>query len=139
MLMKHRIGKQSLIILTMAVIVGLAFSWWINTGNNKLGIKVVLPASFTSNALEGRTLYKANCMTCHGPNASGTESGPPLVHKIYEPSHHGDISFQRAAQFGVQSHHWRFGNMPSISTVSPGDVEKITAYVRELQRANGIE
>jgi hypothetical protein len=39
---------------------------------------------------------------------------------------------------GVQSHHWRFGNMPSIEDLTRGDVKMIIAYIRELQRANGI-
>lgn len=138
--MKHRIGKQGLTLLAAAVIVGLVVSRWVGFGNkNESSIKVTLPTSFTSDALEGRALFEANCKTCHGLNASGTNAGPPLVHKIYEPSHHGDISFQRAAKFGVQSHHWRYGNMPSVPTVDRGDVEKIIAYVREIQRANGIE
>lgn len=65
--------------------------------------------------------------------------GPPLVHKIYEPSHHGDAAFQVAAAQGVRAHHWRFGNMPPQDGVTAGDVTAIIAYVRELQRANGIE
>ncbi|MFZ8875205.1 MAG: cytochrome c, partial [Paracoccaceae bacterium] len=61
-----------------------------------------------------------------------------LVHKIYEPSHHGDQSFQMAVAMGVRSHHWKFGNMPAIEGLSREDVFQITQYVRELQRANGI-
>ena len=63
---------------------------------------------------------------------------PPLVHKIYEPSHHGDESFQIAVAMGVRSHHWKFGNMPAIENLTRSDVSAIVAYVRELQRANGI-
>ena len=75
---------------------------------------------------------------CHGENATGTEQGPPLVHKIYEPGHHADASFYRAVERGVRSHHWPFGNMPPIPGVSRKDVTRILAFVRELQRANGI-
>ena len=63
---------------------------------------------------------------------------PPLIHKIYEPSHHGDESFQRAVAVGVRAHHWKFGNMPAIEGLTRGDVKAIIAYVRELQEANGI-
>lgn len=49
-----------------------------------------------------------------------------------------DLSFLMAAQRGVQAHHWRFGNMPPQEGVTQGDVKAIISYVRELQRANGI-
>jgi hypothetical protein len=39
----------------------------------------------------------------------------------------------------VRAHHWRFGNMPPVDGVNRAEVEKIVAYVRALQRANGIE
>ncbi|MFM7841547.1 MAG: cytochrome c, partial [Nitrospira sp.] len=67
-----------------------------------------------------------------------TQQGPPFVHKIYEPNHHGDAAFQRAAALGVRAHHWQFGNMPKISSVTPADVDEIIKYVRWLQRQAGI-
>lgn len=90
-------------------------------------------------ALEGQALFQGNCAMCHGDLADGRQGlGPPLVHKIYEPGHHSDGSFYLAAAQGVRAHHWRFGNMPPVDTVSQDDVGKIVAYVRSLQRANGI-
>jgi mono/diheme cytochrome c family protein len=87
---------------------------------------------------EGHALFEANCAACHGENAAGSDRGPPLVHPVYEPSHHGDMSFVLAARQGVRAHHWRFGDMPAIDAVSDEQVLRITAYVRALQRANGI-
>ena len=75
---------------------------------------------------------------CHGVNAAGSDKGPPLVHKIYEPSHHGDAAFMSAVRVGVRPHHWNFGAMPPQPHVKDQDVERIVAYVRTLQRANGI-
>ena len=86
----------------------------------------------------GAAKFKANCSACHGPNGDGTQQGPPLVHKIYEPNHHGDQAFQRAAAFGVKAHHWEFGNMPKIDGVTPEDVDHIIKYVRWLQQQAGI-
>ena len=63
--------------------------------------------------------------------------GPPLVHKIYEPSHHADFAFMRAAMQGVRAHHWKFGNMPKISEATSDDVTKIIPYVRWLATAGG--
>ncbi len=93
-----------------------------------------VPAEFRT----GEAKFKANCAGCHGERAAGTAQGPPLVHRIYEPNHHPDITFQRAAANGVRAHHWNFGNMPKIDGVTPEDVDQIIRYVRWLQRQAGI-
>jgi mono/diheme cytochrome c family protein len=87
----------------------------------------------------GEATFNANCSACHGKQAAGTDHGPPLVHKVYEPNHHGDQAFQRAAANGVNAHHWQFGNMPKIDAVKPDDVDQIVKYVRWLQRQAGIQ
>ena len=102
-------------------------------------VEVVLPETLSANARIGKTAFEAKCAACHGVNAVGqAEVAPPLVHKIYEPSHHADESFQRAVSIGVRQHHWPFGNMPPVDGLTRGDVTMIIAYVREIQRANGI-
>jgi len=87
----------------------------------------------------GRELFAANCAACHGESGTGTTSGPPLVHIIYEPSHHGDGAFYRAVREGVTPHHWDFGPMPPVEGLSDADIDHIIGYVREEQRAAGIE
>ena len=86
----------------------------------------------------GRALFDANCTECHGQNALGSVRGPSLLHRIYEPSHHSDLAFLLAVRKGVRAHHWKYGNMPAIDGISDNEVVQITAYVRALQRANGI-
>ena len=86
----------------------------------------------------GEELFNANCSACHGVGAVGTDAGPPLVHDIYHPGHHSDVSIRSAVRVGVKQHHWFFGDMPPVAGVSSDDVEKIVCYVRETQRANGI-
>ncbi len=89
--------------------------------------------------LAGKAAFGANCAVCHGKNAAGVEgAGPPLIHKIYEPSHHGDGAFVVAARNGVRAHHWQFGNMPAVEGVSDEEILNIIAYVRRVQRENGI-
>ncbi len=103
-------------------------------------VDVRLPESLSDDARLGKRMFEAKCATCHGENAAGQNGvAPPLVHKIYEPSHHADMAFVMAAQRGVRAHHWTFGDMPPVEGVTQGDVKMITAYVRELQRENGIE
>lgn len=102
--------------------------------------QVKVPNALPAAAKNGAVAYQTFCATCHGPNAAGQEGvAPPLVHKIYEPSHHGDVAFLLAAQRGVAAHHWRFGNMPPVADVTEAEVADIVAYIRALQRANGIE
>jgi mono/diheme cytochrome c family protein len=92
-----------------------------------------------ADAARGEELFAANCAVCHGPAADGSAAGPPLVHEIYEPSHHSDEAFQQAVAQGVQPHHWDYGPMPPISGLDRSDVADITAWVRALQRDAGIE
>ena len=123
-------------LLVAAVLAGVALTYWGRSGDHS-GQSIKLP-QLTSEAKAGRQVFEAKCMTCHGKNATGTKSGPPLVHKIYEPSHHSDMTFYRAVAHGVRQHHWPFGNMPPIPDVQQDEVSRIIIYVRELQRANGI-
>ncbi|MCB1383720.1 MAG: cytochrome c [Notoacmeibacter sp.] len=102
-------------------------------------VMVSVPATLSPAATTGREAFNANCAACHGINGAGNDGhGPPLIHRIYEPNHHGDDSFRLAALHGVRAHHWPFGNMPAQPQVSPGEIETIIAYVREVQQANGI-
>lgn len=103
-------------------------------------VVVTLPATLSERAEAGRRAFDATCATCHGKAASGRMGfGPPLVHPVYEPSHHTDAAFLQAVQQGAPAHHWRFGDMPPQPGVTPAEVADILAYVRELQRANGID
>ena len=145
-------GWYTLIAVALAVLLGLGF-WWSADGNvdapanvaEPVGgegaaiVEVTLPESLSTNAEIGKVAFEARCAVCHGANAAGQDGvAPPLVHRIYEPSHHGDAAFLVAVRNGVRSHHWRFGNMPPVEGLTDGDVKMIIAYVRELQQANGI-
>ena len=102
-------------------------------------VAVQIPASFTEQEQMGQRAFDAACASCQVTNAQGRQDiARPLVHKIYEPSHHGDASFLLAAQNGVRAHHWRFGDMPPVSGVTRAEVMDIVAYIRALQRVNGI-
>ncbi len=101
---------------------------------------VSLPETLSSEAQLGKRAFDAVCADCHGANGAGFDgAGPPLVHEIYEPSHHADMAFFVAVERGVRAHHWSFGNMPPQQGLTRADVAGIVTYVRELQRANGID
>ena len=103
-------------------------------------MSVPLPsAHLMPNVTLGKKLFDKSCASCHGADLKGSDKGPSFLHPVYVPSHHGDAAFQMAAKYGVTAHHWRFGNMPAIATVTPDDVAHITAYIRQVQRQSGIQ
>ena len=132
-------ASKYLVLAVLAAGIGLSAWQFVGpSGTSKgLTVDVKLP-EFSTLAVEGKAAYDANCGACHGRHAAGTESGPPLVHDIYNPGHHADAAFVFAAQNGVRQHHWSYGNMPPQPQVSAQQIMSIVQYVRELQVANGI-
>lgn len=90
------------------------------------------------NSATGKVLYEKNCAACHGFDLKGSDKGPPFLHRVYEPSHHGDVAFQLAAKNGVRAHHWKFGDMKPVPGITPDEVAHITAYIRAEQRKADI-
>lgn len=132
------------ILLIIGACLGIAAIFWLaqDTPEPTQGgplVDITIPTPLTDAATIGKRAFDAKCAACHGTNAAGNDgSGPPLVHRIYEPNHHGDAAFVRAAQNGVPSHHWPFGNMPPVGGITRAEVLSVVDYIRELQRANGI-
>lgn len=109
----------------------------ISSDDNTTPAAIELP-ELSRLALQGKAAFDANCATCHGANAAGTEQGPPFVHDIYNPGHHSDNAFFLAVRQGVRRHHWPFGDMPPQPQVTDQELAAIVRYLRELQAANGI-
>lgn len=101
-------------------------------------VAVTEPETYSALARDGKTLFDQNCAACHGANASGTDTGPPLVHDIYNPGHHADEAFVLAARNGVRAHHWPYGDMSPVDGVNEAQARAIATFVRELQVVNGI-
>ena len=140
--MTKSIANKLYIVAIAAAAVAAVVGWlqWFDDDPAESGggpVAITVPALSTE-AEAGAALFARKCMECHGRHAAGSDRGPPLVHIIYEPNHHGDIAFRRAVSNGVRAHHWRFGDMPPVDGVPDEDAVKITRYVRELQQANGI-
>ncbi|MBL3586897.1 cytochrome c [Rhodovulum sulfidophilum] len=110
----------------------------VEAGGSRALVQVEMPR-LSPQAEAGQAVFSDNCAQCHGTRADGREGlGPPLIHPIYEPDHHGDYAFLRAARQGVRAHHWRFGDMAPVPGVSTADIASVVRFVREVQRANGI-
>jgi len=131
--------KRSWLIGGVALAVAFvgAFALMHPAKNGARHLDVAMPP-LSEQAERGAKKFAANCASCHGERGAGSDRGPPLIHKYYEPSHHGDRSFLAAVRNGVRQHHWAYGDMPPLPGVSNSDVAKIVTYVREIQRANGI-
>lgn len=128
-----RCGKLSVILFSGVLVLSACDQG--GQGHTELSA----PRDFIADAARGKGLYDAHCASCHGVRArGGTKQGPPLVHKYYEPSHHGDASFHLAVRRGVKQHHWYFGDMQPVKDASPENVADIVDYVRQEQRRAGI-
>lgn len=132
-------GAKRTIYLALAIIAVVAAAVWRTNrgGGDGQAVAVKLP-TLTAEAAAGKPVFERVCAECHGPTAGGSDKGPPLIHRYYEPGHHGDGAFTRAINFGARQHHWSFGNMPAQTKVAPNEVAPVVRYVRELQAANGI-
>jgi mono/diheme cytochrome c family protein len=132
-----RLGLVGVIVVAAVLYLGGYFNDNQESGGGAI-VEVTVP-KLDSSLKAGETAFIQNCAACHGENAAGKAGvAPPLVHKIYEPNHHGDMAFVLAAKQGVRQHHWRFGNMPPMPNVGSKEIATIIEYVRALQRANGI-
>jgi mono/diheme cytochrome c family protein len=132
--------RTYLIYSAAAVLVGgLGFWFWPadKPGAAATATTVNVP-ELTGLSAFGKAAFDKVCAACHGANGAGTDKGPPFVHDIYNPGHHPDEAFFRAARLGVPQHHWPYGDMPPQPEVGEYEVRAIVQYVRALQRANGI-
>jgi cytochrome c553 len=130
-------NKTTIVILALVALAAAAF--WLTRDDSGGGQAVVVKVpQLTETQTGGKTAFDKFCVSCHGRNAAGTSKGPPLIHRIYEPNHHGDASFVQAAKYGTRAHHWPFGNMPPVAGIKDRDISSIIAYIRALQKANGI-
>lgn len=98
----------------------------------------VIVDGLSDKALTGQRMFNQTCASCHGLNAGGSESGPPLIHSIYNAGHHSNKAFYRAVTQGSRQHHWSFGDMPPQTTVGFTQMTFILAFIREAQAINDI-
>lgn len=125
-----------LALVALAVLGWTIFGYGSRTPTS--AITGVTVPELSGTAAEGAGLFSQYCVACHGENGAGSDAGPPLIHKIYEPNHHPDQAFLVGALYGVRQHHWKFGNMAPIEGITEGEVIKIITFVRTVQRDNGI-
>jgi cytochrome c len=126
--------KRSTLVAAAALVLTGLSGCTIESGGPAITQGAGVPAEYA----RGEELFNANCAKCHGEGGRGTDQGPPFLHRIYHPGHHGDRSFHLAVQRGTIAHHWQFGNMSKVEGLNEKDVKEIVAYVRWLQCQAGI-
>jgi mono/diheme cytochrome c family protein len=88
---------------------------------------------------QGRDVYTNACATCHGDALGGTTAGPPLLAELYAPGQLSDEAMATAIVDGAPQQYWTFGPMPGVGGLSDVDIAAVIAFVRDEQRAAGLE
>ena len=128
-----------LAVVALFLAVGYAGWSWSQRGHRAAEPRPIVVPELSEPARAGARAFAVHCASCHGLDAGGTAAGPTLVDPIYRSAHHADASFLLAVRRGVAAHHWGFGNMPPMPGVNADEVASIIRYVREVQKANGVE
>jgi cytochrome c len=142
----QRFMKPKILVSTI-ILIGIVVVGWrllvppakenVVASTDEYSVSINIP-KLSAAAAQGQLIFNKNCSRCHGTNAIGSDKGPPLIFDIYNPGHHGDNAFYRAAKTGSPQHHWTFGNMPPQPQVNDADIARIIRFIRETQEANGI-
>lgn len=128
-----------LTVVALLIAVGYVSLTWVQRDRRAAERRPVVIPELSEVARAGAEAFGLRCAGCHGLDAGGTATGPPLLDPIYRPAHHADVSFQLAVRRGVAAHHWSFGNMAPVPGLNVDELASIIRYVREIQRANGVE
>ncbi len=122
------------IALRLIVVMAIAAGASAAQGQDK---QIIVPP-LSGDLLAGQKVFGRYCQSCHGLNASGTDKGPTLLHRVYHPGHHNDASIYVAVRRGSRQHHWRFGSMKPVDGISDAEIAQVIAYIRAMQKANGL-
>ena len=80
-----------MVFRTLATIIALSVIGCSPLGEDERRARLYLPpASYVPNIERGALVFNNSCAICHGVDAKGGPTGPPLVHSIYSPGHHGN-------------------------------------------------
>ena len=121
-------------LLTCPVTVFVVFG---NSGPGSLGSGTGA-SSYSVAADPGLIGLADDCAGCHGRLAGGTARGPNLIHADYGRNRRSDAQFRRAVLEGMPARRG-YGAMPATPGLPARSLERTIAFLRELQRAKGIQ
>lgn len=96
--------------------------------------KARIPFVMSPDARAGSKIYNSECAACHGRLLDGTHKGPPML--AYESAFHPDPDFVAAIKSGVKQHHWSFGDMLPIKSLTDDEIRRVIIYIRKVQAYN---
>ncbi len=132
--------KLPLLTLLLVATAGILLTGCDALDPEQIRARNFLPAvDYRPSVVQGETQYQQICARCHGVNLYGSSEGPPLLDRVYAPSHHADLAFYHAVKNGVRQHHWKFGDMPMLTGITPEQTSDIVAFVRTRQQSVGID
>jgi mono/diheme cytochrome c family protein len=129
--------RRLVLVTVVLAAAGLGAIWYLSAPRGGAHVDVVIPALSEAGG-RGQAAYGRYCAECHGAKADGSDKGPPLIHKIYEPGHHGNSSIATAVRRGASGHHWPYGDMKPVKGVTDQELVDMIAFIRETQYGNGI-
>jgi cytochrome c6 len=104
-----------------------AFAIILGTAIGLLGFAPRAGAAPPGDAAAGEQTYKANCVSCHGADGTGTATGKILK----APDLHSDaVQKMTAAQLVAQVSDGKNNMPPFKSTLSKDQIDGVVAYVR---------
>ena len=96
------------------------------------------PPVSTLSVQAGRIAFAEEFAGCHGRLARGNERGPDLIQPDYGRRVRSDAQFRRAVREGIPVPRAGYGAMPAVKGVSERRLDRMIAFLREVQRVNGI-
>jgi cytochrome c6 len=114
---KASLSRARSVVMTFAVTIALAL--------------VALAASSPVKAEDGATLFKANCVVCHGADGSGTPTGKSLK----APDLRSDaVQKLTDAQIQAQIEDGKNNMPPFKGTLNAAQIKSLVAYVHTLKK-----
>jgi cytochrome c6 len=114
---KASLSRARSVVLTFAVTMALAI--------------VALAASSPAKAEDGASLFKANCVVCHGADGSGTPTGKSLK----APDLRSDaVQKLTDAQIQAQIEDGKNNMPPFKGTLNAAQIKALVAYVHTLKK-----
>jgi cytochrome c6 len=114
---KASCSRARSVIVTFAVTIALAL--------------VALAASSSAKAEDGATVFKANCVVCHGADGSGTPTGKSLK----APDLRSDaVQKLTDAQIQAQIENGKNNMPPFKGTLNAEQIKALVAYVHTLKK-----
>ena len=71
-------------VFKLGLLISSLWSSLVLAEHNGAHVNVEVPP-LSPRAAQGQVVFNDNCASCHGVNAQGGASGPPLIHDIYNP------------------------------------------------------